>query len=137
MTSGRTAREWAQALAQATRVLRPAGPLIAAFISRYAAHRDAAVKYPTEPVDVPGLYEEIERSGKLPPSQADPPTFSAYFAHPTEVAPACWAAGLEVAQVLGLDGFVSIVEDRGVNTLSGPARHWRCTASTSPCATSI
>ncbi len=116
--------ERAQALAEATRVLRPGGPLFAAFISRYAAHRDAAVNYPTEPVDVPGLYEEIERSGKLPPSQADPPTFSAYFAHPAEVAPACWAAGLEVVQVLGLEGFVSIVEDRGVNTLDGPAWQW-------------
>jgi ubiquinone/menaquinone biosynthesis C-methylase UbiE len=116
--------ERVQALAEATRVLQPGGPLFAAFISRFAAHRDAAVKYPAEPVDVPGLYDEIERSGKLPPSQADPPIFSAYFAHPTEVAPACWAAGLEVAQVLGLEGFVSIVEDRGVNTLSGPAWQW-------------
>lgn len=117
------AEERALALAEATRVLRPGGPLLAAFISRYAAHRDAAVNYPTEPVDIPGLYEEIERSGKLPPSPADPPTFSAYFTHPSEVAPACWAAGLEVDQVLGLEGFVSIVED-GVNALSGPAWDW-------------
>ena len=117
------AEERAQALAEATRVLRPGGPLLAAFISRYAAHRDAAVNYPTEPVEIPGLYEEIERSGKLLPLAADPPTFSAYFTHPAEVAPACWAAGLEVDRVLGLEGFVSIVED-GVNALSGPAWDW-------------
>ena len=49
-----------RALAEARRVLKPGGPLFAAFISRYAAHRDAAVRYPTEPVDRTGLYEQIE-----------------------------------------------------------------------------
>jgi SAM-dependent methyltransferase len=117
------AEERAQALAEATRVLRPGGLLLAAFISRYAAHRDAAVSYPAEPAERPDLYAEIERSGKLPPSPADPPTFSAYFAHPAEIAPACWAAGLEVDQVLGLEGFVSILEN-GVNALDGPAWNW-------------
>lgn len=117
-------QERTQALAEATRVLRPGGPLFAAFITRYAAHRDSAAKYLNEPVEVPGLYEEIERSGKLPPSSADPPAFSGYFAHPTEVEPLCWAAGLEVDKVLGLEGYVSIVEDLGVNTLSGPVWEW-------------
>lgn len=118
------ASERAEALAEATRVLEPGGPLFAAFITRYAAHRDAAARFPTEPVDQPGLYEEIERSGKLPPMPADHPTFVAYFAHPVEVAPLCWRAGLEVAAVLGLEGHVSVVEDMAVNALTGPVWDW-------------
>ena len=102
-----------RALAEARRVLKPGGPLFAAFISRYAAHRDAAVRYPTEPVDRPGLYEQIEADGLLPPTTSGPPTFTAYFARPDEVAPLCWEAGFEVATVLGVEGLVSIIEDSG------------------------
>ena len=116
--------ERTQALAEATRVLKPGGPLFATFITRYAAHRDAAAKYPTEPVDRPGLYEEIERSGKLPPMPAEQPAFVAYFAHPTEVSPLCWRAGLEVEAVLGLEGHVSVIENTAVNALTGPVWDW-------------
>ena len=35
-----------RALTEARRVLKPSGPLFVAFITRYAAHRDAAVHYP-------------------------------------------------------------------------------------------
>ena len=112
------------ALAEAPRVLKPGGPLFAAFLSRYAAHRDAAVHYPTEPVDRPGLYERIEADGVLPPTPSDPPTFTAYFARPEEVAPLCWEAGLEVTIVLGTEGLVSVIEDQAVNGLTGPAWDW-------------
>ena len=113
-----------RALAEARRVLKPGGPLFAAFISRYAAHRDAAAHYPTEPVDRPGLYERIEADGVLPPTPSGPPTFTAYFARPEEVAPLCWEAGLEVATVLGTEGLVSVIEDQAVNGLTGPAWDW-------------
>ena len=116
--------ERAQALAEATRVLKPGGPLFAAFITRYAAHRDAAARYPTEPVDRPGLYEEIERSGRLPPMPAGPPTFTAYFAQPAEVGPLCQHASLEVEMVLGLEGHVSVIEHTAVNALTGAAWDW-------------
>ncbi len=112
------------ALAEARRVLRPGGPLFAAFISRYAAHRDAAVRFPTEPVDRPGLYERIEADGVVPPTTSGPPTFTAYFARPDEVAPLCWEAGFEVAAVLGVEGLVSVIEDQAVNGLTGPAWDW-------------
>ena len=113
-----------RALAEARRVLKPGGPLFAAFISRYAAHRDAAVRFAIEPVDRPGLYEQIEADGLLPPSSSGPPTFTAYFARPDEVAPLCWAAGFEVATVLGVEGLVSITETQAVNGLTGPAWDW-------------
>jgi len=113
-----------RALAEARRVLRPGGPLFAAFITRYAAHRDAAVGYPTEPVDRPGLYERIEADGVLPPTTSGDPTFTAYFARPEEVAPLCWETGFEVATVLGTEGLVSVIEDQAVNGLTGPAWDW-------------
>jgi S-adenosylmethionine-dependent methyltransferase len=113
-----------RALTEARRVLKPGGPLFAAFITRYAAHRDAAVHYPTEPVDRPGLYERIEADGVLPPTGSGAPTFTAYFARPEEVAPLCWEAGLEVATVLGTEGLVSVIEDQAVNGLAGPAWDW-------------
>ena len=111
-------RRWA--LAAARRVLKPGGPLFAAFISRYAAHRDAAFRYPTEPVDRPGLYERIELDGVLPPATTGDPTFTAYFARPEEVAPLCREAGFEVVTVLGTEGLVSVIENQTVNAAHGP-----------------
>jgi S-adenosylmethionine-dependent methyltransferase len=113
-----------RALAEARRVLKPGGPLFAAFISRYAAHRDAAARYPTEPVDRPGLYERIEADGVLPPTTSGDPTFTAYFARSEEVAPLCWDAGFEVTTVLGTEGLVSIIENQAVNGLAGAAWDW-------------
>ena len=113
-----------RALAEARRVLKPGGPLFAAFITRYAAHRDAAVHYPTEPVDRPGLYERIEADGVLPPTRSGAPTFTAYFARPEEATPLCWEAGLEVTAVLGVEGLVSVIEDQVINGLTGPAWDW-------------
>lgn len=110
------------ALAEARRVLKPGGPLFAAFITRYAAHRDAALKYPTEPIEMPGLYEEIERSGRLPPRAE--PGFVAYFARPVEVEPLVRRAGFEVAEILAVEGLVGAIEDVRVNALSDAAWDW-------------
>jgi len=116
--------ERSQALIEASRVLRPGGSIFAAFISRYAAHRDAAVRFPTEPVDAPGLYERIETTGILPPTDPHRPTFVAYFARPDEVAPLVRRAGFEVQTVLGVEGLVSVIENQAVNDLTGPVWEW-------------
>jgi len=116
--------ERAQALAEAGRVLQPGGPLFAAFISRYAGHRDAARREPTWLVTEPAQAETLLTSGRLVgglEGGEGGPGFVAYMAHPTEVAPLFWRAGFEVLAVLGVEGLVSIIEDGGVNTLIGAA----------------
>jgi len=109
-----------QALAEAHRVLRSGGPLIAAFIARYAAHRDCAAGYPDLLLAQRGDYDRILADGRLPPPDDGHVAFVAYFAHPTEVAPVCWSSGFEVAAVLGVEGVVSASEDE-INKLDGPA----------------
>lgn len=110
-----------QALAEAYRVLQPGGPLFAAFITRFAAHFDCAGRYPERLLAEADVYAEILRSGRLPPTPDAPTAFSAYFARPEEANALIWGAGLEPVTILGVEGFVSVVENEGVNTLTGPA----------------
>ena len=108
------------ALAEARRVVRPGGLVVAAFISRYAGHRWAAASEPTWLVDDPDSERKLLDSGLLPPRPLRPGGFVAYFAHPSEVEPLCRRAGLEVQAVLGVEGLVSQIEE-GVNQLTGDA----------------
>jgi len=109
-----------RALAEATRVVRPGGPVFAAFISRYAAHLDGVRRYPEEVIDHPEIYDLIEETGLLPPREDGQTAFVAYFAHPNEVAPLCKSAGLDVLTVLGVEGVASAREE-SINTLTGDA----------------
>ena len=111
-----------QALAEAVRVLAPGGPLLAAFLARYAAHIDAAAKYHEEPIQAPGLYETIEATGLLPPSEGQ--GFVAYFARPDEAVQLCWDAGLEVQTLLNVEGLISGVEHFGFNAMPAAAWDW-------------
>ncbi|MCJ7551013.1 MAG: hypothetical protein MUQ30_15170, partial [Anaerolineae bacterium] len=113
-----------RALAEAARVVRPGGPVFAAFIARYAGHIDGVRKYPQEAVDHPEIYELIEETGLLPPRADGRVAFVAYFAHPNEVQPLCRRAGLDVLTVLGVEGVASAREE-SINTLTGDAwKRW-------------
>jgi S-adenosylmethionine-dependent methyltransferase len=109
-----------QALAEAARVLKPGGPLFAAFISRHAVLRYAAAHDPTWPLEHPDLLESVLTGGVLPPRGEKGLAFVAYFIHPTEVIPLCRQAGIETVTVLGVEGVVSMIEEQ-VNALSGKA----------------
>lgn len=109
-----------QALAEAHRVLKPGGPLFAAFITRYAPIRYAAANEPTLPLEQPDMLEMILNTGRLPPQGEPGSAFVAYFARPDEVGPLCQRAGFEVLTVLGVEGMASMIEE-GVNALTGEA----------------
>jgi ubiquinone/menaquinone biosynthesis C-methylase UbiE len=114
------AGERRQALSEAQRVLRPGGPLFAAFITRYAAFRYCVVHDTEWPVNEPEFAESLLQTGILPPRGEGNAAFVAYCAHPTEVTPLLQDVGLDVTALLGVEGLVSMIED-GVNALSGPA----------------
>lgn len=109
-----------QALSEARRVLKPGGPLLATFISRYAALRYAAANEPAYLVAHMDEAETMLTRGILPPRGGSETEFVAYFAHPTEVGPLCERAGLQVQNILGVEGLVSQIET-GVNALEGAA----------------
>ena len=109
-----------QALAEARRVLKWGGSLLASFITRYAAHRWSALKEPQWVVNEVEISQALLDSGRLPPREGRPEGFVAYMAHPTEVVPLCWQSGLEVVETLGVEGVVSQIEEQ-VNALTGEA----------------
>jgi S-adenosylmethionine-dependent methyltransferase len=108
-----------QALAETWRVLKPGGTLFAAFISRYAALRDAAAHDPAWLLKDTNLAETILTIGHLPYGRKDS-RFVAHLAHPTQVGPLCQSLGFQILTVLGVEGLVSMIEDK-VNALSGKA----------------
>ena len=111
-------RERRAALAEAVRVLKPGGVLFAAFISRYAGHRDCAVRYPERLLEDGAVYAQILESGIVLPQVEG--GWTAYFAHPDEMLPLCHGAGLEVAALLAVEGVVS-GHEAAVNALTGAA----------------
>ncbi len=109
-----------QALAEAYRVVKPGGLVFVAFITRYAAHMDAAAHYPAQAFAEAADYRHIAQTGLLPPRADGATAFTAYFAHPAEVAPLCRSAGFDVETVLGVEGAGSVNETL-LNTLEGEA----------------
>jgi S-adenosylmethionine-dependent methyltransferase len=109
-----------QALAEARRVLKPGSMLFAAFISRYAIPRYAAVREPTWPLEQRERLEALLSTGALPPRREEELEFLAHFDHPTEVGPLVQRAGFEVLSVLGVEGLVDQIETE-VNAQSGEA----------------
>lgn len=108
-----------RAVAEAKHVLRSGGKLMAAFISRYAAHIDAAINDPLWVVRDPDQAEEVLTTGRLLPREEEP-KFISYFAHPDEVESLFWEQGLEVQGIWGVEGLVGRAET-SVNALEAEA----------------
>ena len=109
-----------RALEESRRVLKPGGPLFAAFLSRYAIMRYAAANEPLLIVEQPHVVAAVLADGVLPPAGEEGVGFVAHFAHPPEIEPLLRRAGLEARAVLAAEGLVSMIEQQ-VNALSGPA----------------
>jgi ubiquinone/menaquinone biosynthesis C-methylase UbiE/8-oxo-dGTP pyrophosphatase MutT (NUDIX family) len=108
-----------RAVGEAWRVLRPAGMLFAACITRYAAIRDSAVKNPAWLVERPAVVQEFLETGilRLPPLAG---FTDHYAAHPLEFAPLIESAGFSTQALIGVEGVVAGVEDN-IARLNGEA----------------
>jgi ubiquinone/menaquinone biosynthesis C-methylase UbiE len=87
------------ALAEACRVLRPGGVLLAAFITRFAPFRDAAIKSPDWLEKEPEYIERLLETGVHDQSAIG---WTVYFAHPGEIIlmerrPGNWACSAQKA----------------------------------------
>jgi ubiquinone/menaquinone biosynthesis C-methylase UbiE len=111
-----------RAVQESARVLRPGGPLFAAFVTRFGAHRFAAAKMPAAPLRELG-FDAIERIGHEGP---DKQGFVGYYVHPDELTPLLADAGLRADAILALEGILARLEELGVNALQGDAWQYWC-----------
>jgi SAM-dependent methyltransferase len=103
--------ERVRALRECARIVRPGGPVFAAAISRWAAHIDGVLhqrlylQYPA----VLEMVGEVDRTGILPPL-ADG-VFSAFCHRPGELRDEMAEAGLDVADLVSVEGPAYILAD--------------------------
>lgn len=110
----------ARAIAEATRVLRPGGPLFAAWITRYAVVRFWARYEPTRITTDRARYERQLETGQV----TDNAGFTdVYVVRPEHVTPAMEAHGLATVDLVGCEGVVSMIDD-GLNILEGDDWDW-------------
>ncbi len=112
-----TPEERQQAVAEAWRVLRPGGVCFAAFIGRYAAVLDAAVKDRAWIVEHAEECDELLRTGINRPD-SDAYFTDAYFAHPTEVVPLIESVGFQTGAVIAVEGLTNLVNGELYRTAS-------------------
>jgi SAM-dependent methyltransferase len=103
--------ERVRALREAARIVRPGGPVFAAVISRWASRIDGMLreriylKYP-ETLD---RIDEIDRTGMLPP--LDEGAFTAFCHRPEELRDEMGEAGLEITDLVSVEGPAFILGD--------------------------
>lgn len=92
------------ALAEAARIVRPGGPVFAAVISRWAPRLDGLLKQRLD-LEYPqavSLISDTERTGWGEPFH--PGAFTAYFHRPGQLRQEVQASGLELADLVSLEG---------------------------------
>ena len=99
------------ALAEAARVVRPGGPVFAAAISRWAPrlHGEVAEKLGDEYPVIRELVDVVERTGRLIPLFEG--SFSGYCHRPDELGDEVRAAGLDLVDLVGVEGIAFALSD--------------------------
>lgn len=100
-----------RAMREAGRVVRPGGPVFVAAISRWAPRLDGVLRHRLDqlyPGIMPGL-PESERTGRGEP--IFPGAFTAYFHRPGQLRQELRAAGLEVADLVCVEGAPFLLSD--------------------------
>jgi SAM-dependent methyltransferase len=100
-----------QALREAARIVRPGGPVFAAVISRWALRIDGMLRERTY-LKYPGvrpMVDEVDRTGMLPPFAEG--GFVAFCHRPEELRSEMTDAGLEVADLVSVEGPAYILGD--------------------------
>jgi 2-polyprenyl-3-methyl-5-hydroxy-6-metoxy-1,4-benzoquinol methylase len=105
-----------QAVRQAMEHMEPGGVLMAAFITRFAPFRHAAVEEPYWIHENQAYAAEMLENGIH--DRAENFAF-AYFAHPEEIVPFMEGCGLTTSNLIGVEGLVAGL-DEAVNKLEGP-----------------
>ncbi|HEU5392119.1 MAG TPA: class I SAM-dependent methyltransferase [Streptosporangiaceae bacterium] len=103
--------ERVRALRECARIVRPGGPVFAAAISRWAIRIDGMLRerlYRAYPA-VTGLIDEIDRTGMLPPLGEG--AFTSFLHRPGELREETEEAGLEVADLVSVEGPAFILGD--------------------------
>jgi SAM-dependent methyltransferase len=112
--------ERVRALREGARIVRPGGPVFAAAISRWATRIDGMLRgriYRKYPAAL-GLVDEIDRTGMLPPLHDG--EFTAFCHRPGELREEMGEAGLEVTDLLSVEGPAFILGDLDAR-MSDPA----------------
>lgn len=103
------------AACEAGRVVKPGGQVFAAFVTRFAPFRTAAVEDPAWLIENSDYAEEMYAGGVHDRGLKFP---NAYFAHPEEIEPLMREAGFSTLMLLGCEGIVAGHEDK-INQLRG------------------
>ncbi len=106
-------RDRVSALREAARVVAPGGPVFAAAISRWAPrlHGGVVERLDTHYPSIAAQIETVERSGRLP--ALAPGLFSGYCHRPGALRREVEAAGLEIVDLVGVEGIAFALADLG------------------------
>jgi SAM-dependent methyltransferase len=110
------------ALAEAARVVRPGGPVFAAAISRWAPrlHGEVADRLGEVHPSIREVVDIVERTGRLVPLFEG--SFSGYCHRPEELRDEVLAAGLELVDLVGVEGIAFALADLEERLASPAAR---------------
>jgi SAM-dependent methyltransferase len=114
-------RDRLAALAEARRIVRPGGPVFAAAISRWAARLDAVLRARLyeEQAGLEPMVDRLERTGVIEPLY--PGSFCGFTHRPDELRGEASAAGLEVTDLVCVEGASFLLGDLADRSADGRA----------------